>query len=136
MRAVLDTNVYVSAFVFGGLPRAVFEEAERGTFELFSSTHIKEETERILREKFNWSQGKVSQAVEPLWEISTIVVPKQTLSVLQDESDNRILECAASAQAFCIVSGDNDLLSLGEFEGILIFTVREFLASLAGELAA
>jgi uncharacterized protein len=132
MRAVIDTNVYVSALVFGGVPRSVFEHAEKGTFALAVSAAIQEETARILREKFGWSTAKCTEALKPMWEIADVVIPQCNLSVLEDETDNRILECADEAGADFVVSGDNDLLSLTSFEGIAILTVRQFLDRLTG----
>jgi predicted nucleic acid-binding protein len=51
MRIVVDTNVIVSALVFGGLPRRVFEVAESGGCELYYSAEIESETRRVLHDK-------------------------------------------------------------------------------------
>jgi predicted nucleic acid-binding protein len=58
------------------------------------------------------------------------VKPNEKLRVLDDEADNRILECAAEGRADVIVSGDRHLLSLKEFREIPILRVAEFLARL------
>jgi predicted nucleic acid-binding protein len=52
LRVVLDSNVYVSALLFGGNPRAVVECAESGRFQFAISQPIKSEVERILATKF------------------------------------------------------------------------------------
>ena len=127
MRAVLDTNEYVSALVFGGMPRQILERAERGAFELLVSAHIREEIERVLSDKFDWSLERVAQALGPLWEIAHFVTPQETVSASRDETDNRILECAIESGAQVIVSYDNDLLTLTPFEGIHILKAREFI---------
>jgi predicted nucleic acid-binding protein len=54
MRIVVDTNVIVSALVFGGLPRRVFEAVESGRCEFHYSADIENETRRVLRDKFGW----------------------------------------------------------------------------------
>jgi putative PIN family toxin of toxin-antitoxin system len=94
MRAVLDTNEYISALVFGGIPRQILERAERGDFELVVSAHIREEIERVLCDKFDWSLERVAHALDPIWEIAHFMTPQKILSASRDETDNRILECA------------------------------------------
>ena len=48
------------------------------------------------------------------------IAPKLTIKVCRDEKDNKFLECAESAKADYIVSGDEDLLSLKKYKGIPI----------------
>ncbi len=62
---VLDSNVYVSALIFGGNPRAVIECAEDGLIGLSISDPIRAEVERILVEKFSWPQERVREATYP-----------------------------------------------------------------------
>jgi len=61
IRIVLDTNVIVSALVFGGIPRGVLELAEAGQCEFFYSKPIKTEVSRVLSEKFDWPQIMLQQ---------------------------------------------------------------------------
>jgi putative PIN family toxin of toxin-antitoxin system len=64
-----------------------------------------------------------------LFEAAAVVVfPSDAFAVVSDESDNRVLEAAAKGGADCIVSGDEDLLSLGSFHGIIIERPGDFLA--------
>lgn len=130
MRAVLDTNEYISAFVFGGPPRDVFQCAERGEYELVVSAHIREEIERVLTGKFGWSLEQIAWAVDPLWEIAHFVTPQGTITASRDETDNRILECAVESGAEVIVTNDKDLLVLNPFQDIYILRAHEFLAAL------
>jgi len=51
MRIAADTNVIVSALVFGGVPRSVFEVVESGYCELYYSADIESEARRVLQEK-------------------------------------------------------------------------------------
>jgi predicted nucleic acid-binding protein len=64
MKAVLDTNEYISGLVFGGLPREILEHAERGDFELVVSDHIRYEIERVLSDKFDWPLKSVSTGIK------------------------------------------------------------------------
>ncbi len=61
----------------------------------------------------------------------TMVDPAESLSVIADPPDNRVLEAAVAGEADYIVSGDRDLLDLGKYEGIEIVTPAMFLAILA-----
>jgi len=130
MRVVIDTNEYISALVFGGLPRQVLEHAERGEYELVVSAHIQKEIERVLHGKFKWPFERIAWATDPLWEIAYLVTPKLSIKASRDETDNRILECAVESGAAAIVTGDNDLLILSPFEGIQIVAAQQFLRRL------
>jgi putative PIN family toxin of toxin-antitoxin system len=130
MRAVLDTNEYISAFMFGGAPREVLQRAERSEYELVVSAHIREEIERVLTGKFGWSLEQIAGAVDPLWEIARFVTPQVPISASRDETDNRILECAVESGAEVIVTNDNDLLVLNPFQDIYILRAHQFLAAL------
>jgi putative PIN family toxin of toxin-antitoxin system len=127
MRVVLDSNEYISAFVYGGLPREALERAERGEYELVVSAHIREEVERVLRDKFKWSRERIAQAADPIWRIARFVTPAETISASRDATDNRILECAIESGAGVIVTYDKDLLVLTPFERIPIIRAREFI---------
>src|ERR1700675_4197086 len=107
MRIVADTNVIVSALVFGGVPRRVLELADSAVCELFYSEAIQVEVRRVLLEKFGWSEVKVDEVLLELWRMGELVIPRSKVNVVFDDpDDNRILECALSASATCVVSGD------------------------------
>jgi putative PIN family toxin of toxin-antitoxin system len=128
MRIVVDTNVIVSALVFGGLPRRVFEMVERGHCEFYYSTEIQSETRRVLRDKFGWDEQQLESYLPVLWSLGKRVTPGSRVdAVKEDPDDNRILECAIAAGADMIVSGDRHLLKLAAFEQITMLTAREFL---------
>ncbi len=128
MRLVFDTNVYVSAFLVpGSKSDLAFRLASRGVFELVISSEIAAETRDKLSTKFGYPEAQVDHAERAILEVATLVEPEDRLSVLEDEPDNRILECAVAAGAAAIVTGDKDLLSLGSYERIGIMTVAELL---------
>ena len=131
MRIVVDTNVIVSALVFGGLPRRIFEAVESGRCGFYHSADIESETRRVLRAKFGWDEERLDRYLPVLWRLGERVMPRRRVNaVREDPDDNRILECALAADADTIVSGDGHLLRLGAFEGITILTPREFLRAL------
>ncbi len=49
--------------------------------------------------------------------------------MLKDEPDNRILECAMAGKAEAVVTGDRALPALRRYQGIRIFSLKEYLAS-------
>lgn len=129
LKVVFDTNVYISAILTAGKPRAVLSESfRREEIEVLVSEVILTEIERILRLKIR----------RPLWDIITILIAirqnstlispeSELLVVTEDEADNRIIECAFQGKAQYIVSGDRHLLSLKEYQGIRILSPTEFL---------
>lgn len=62
--------------------------------------------------------------------VATIVRPVRKVTILKDVPDNRILECAVTADADLIVTGDSHLIKLKEFEGIPIARLADFLRTI------
>lgn len=128
MKVVFDTNVFVSAFIVpGGKGEEALLLAQRRKVDLYTSVPILTETTRILRTKFNQPERDVLAALKQISRAATIVRPARTVSVLEDLPDNRILECAVSAQADLVVTGDHHLLALKEFEGVPLVRLADFL---------
>ncbi len=134
MRMVFDTNVYISAFAAPGSRSSLaLQLAARGVFELVVSPAILAELRRKLSGlKFGFSKQELDDADRDIGEIATVVEPEVELSVLDDEPDNRILECAVASGASAIVTGDKELLALGSYEGIGIMTVAGLLYTFPG----
>lgn len=127
-RVVFDTNIYISALVFGGNPNRCLDLAKEHTITLFVSHAILLELGTKLYEKFSYTSEEVKRTFRNIGRYATIVIPKSRLSLISDEPDNRILECAKEANADYIVSGDKKhLLSLKKFEGIPILSATAFL---------
>ncbi|HEY1341546.1 MAG TPA: putative toxin-antitoxin system toxin component, PIN family [Bryobacteraceae bacterium] len=131
IRAVVDTNLYVSALVFGGKPAAVIQLADEGAFELVVCAQIRDELAATLTRKFGWSSDRVRHASDVLWNRASWVVPPQLPPASRDRDDDFILACALEAGAGFVVTGDQDLLALHPFRGIAVFTPADFLARLS-----
>lgn len=128
MRVVFDTNIYISALVFpGGLAEKAIYRVLEGKDELFISKAILDELLRVLATKFSKDREELARLAVWLSEIAQFVSPKRKITVLRDEADNRILECAVEAGAEVIVTGDREILDLVQFEGIRILSLREYL---------
>ena len=124
---VLDSNVYVSALVFGGNPRAILQLAEQGLFEVSVSDPIKADVQRVLGLKFAWSKTRIDDATDYLWSLTHDAIPQQTVTDCVDPDDNCVLECALESHARVIVTGDNHLLKLHPYREISILTPKQFL---------
>ena len=121
--------MYISAFAAPASRSSLaLQLAARGAFELVVSPAILAELRRKLTEpKFGFSEAELDDADRDIGEIANVVEPEVELSVLDDEPDNRVLECAVAAGAVAIVTGDKELLSLENYEGIGIMTVADLL---------
>ena len=123
-----DTNIYISALNFDGVQRRLLAAARLRFVELAISEALLDEVRRVLRDKFAWLPAAIASAVDRLLAFAQRVEPTLRLDVIaRDPSDNRVLECAVAAGSRFIVTGDNDLLSLGTYEGIRIMKVAAFL---------
>jgi predicted nucleic acid-binding protein len=69
-RVTLDSNVYLSGFVFGGKPKRVLEMAIDGEIEVAVSDPIIQEVRRHLLGKFGWSEPRAADAIESIAEFA------------------------------------------------------------------
>lgn len=128
IRAVADTNVYISALMFGGLPEFFLDLAFARAFMLFVSEAILGELEEKLRGKFAVAPEDAHAIRTKLENTAHVIEPDCVLNLVEDDPDyNRVLECAVAARAEFLVTGDRHLLRLGSHAGISILTVRRFI---------
>lgn len=128
MKVVFDTNVLVSALVFPGgrgeeALRRIIEERDQ----LIISKPILDELLGILARKFSRNAEELAHVAVFLSNLGLSVRPRRRLQVVKDAPDNRILECALTGRAEAIVTGDHALLSLGEYKGVRIISLRDYL---------
>ena len=128
VRVVADTNVFISALMFGGLPGTFLDLALLQSFLLVTSPALLDELDEKLHLKFGLSPNDADLVRAQLQSSAVVVKPTVILAVIKDDpDDNRVLECAAAGEANYIVSGDRHLLQLRSYEGIPILTVRHFM---------
>lgn len=128
LRVVADTNIYVSAFAFGGQIGKILEFAQEGRFELYISRFIISEIRRTFTKKFHWPPDKLAALISNVLRFTYLVEPTERIHVIsRDPSDNHILECAVASYAHIIVTGDRHLQDLNHFENIEIISPRNFL---------
>jgi len=130
MKAILDTNVLISAYVFpGGKPEAVYRLALEGHLEIGTSRTLLAEFGRVLGQKFGWIPDRVEAAVAQMTRIAAVVEPGEVVKfVSADPADDRVLEAARAFGADVIVSGDRHLLDLGTWSQIEVLSPAEFIA--------
>ena len=129
LRIVLDTNILISAIVFGGKPREILEKIITNKIRLAILKDILDETDGVLSgKKFKYPPQVVYEIRNAIEELGEIIVPEKRINrIKKDPDDNRILECALTANADFIISGDNHLLEIKDFQNIPIISPAEFL---------
>ena len=131
MRVVLDSNIYVAALTLpGGRADIALGAAVNGRYVALLSEPILGETLGVLGRKLSRDKEELARAALFLSELAEPVSPRNRLSILGDEPDNRVLECATEGGAELIVTGDKAMLRLGKFQGVEILSLRTFLSRL------
>ena len=130
MPVVFDTNVVVSAVLMASSSpsRAIRWAAANDTI-LASAATLSELASTIEREKFDRYASRLSRREFVAFFQATVqmVVVRRSVRICRDPKDDKFLEVAANGGANAIVSGDDDLLALGSFEGLPILRASEYL---------
>jgi putative PIN family toxin of toxin-antitoxin system len=129
MKLVLDTNIYISSYYFGGNPRKILERIIDGMDELYIAKEILEEIDSVMvRSKFKTAANDVAYFIRMIEEIANLVIIKGYVkNVCRDKDDDKILECGLLGNVNYIITGDNDLLILKTYEHIKIITPNEYM---------
>ena len=128
MRIVFDSNILISALTLpGGQGDRALATVLAGDATLILCKPVLGEVLRILGTKFSRDAEELSRVAVLLGDLAEWVEPRLKVSVLKDDPDNRVLECALAAKVTLIVTGDRAMLDLGSFEGIEITSLRTFL---------
>ncbi len=137
MRIVADTNTVLSGLLWQGPPRQIIDQARAGAVTLHTSLVLLAELAEVIgRGKFTRRilRANISAArlVEDYRRLAVLVEPQPLPApVSRDPDDDHVLACALAAEAALVVSGDDDLLSLGTFRDSRILTAREALDLIA-----
>ena len=134
MKAVFDTNIFVSALAIpGGHAERAIDLVIDARVTLCISKEIIHEVLGILAQKFSKGPEELSRTAVLLSELAELGAPRKKLAILDDEPDNRILECAVTGSAEIIVTGDRVMLDLRIYQGIRILSLRRFLPECVGD---
>ena len=128
MAAVLDSNIWISAFVFRGGPLELVEMGLDGSLDIVVSQSIIDETLRVMKDKFRAKPMELERALAIMTTSARRVEPVvQVRAVKDDPNDDHVVSCAVAAGVEAILTGDKDLLRMGSFESISMVRVPDFL---------
>jgi uncharacterized protein len=133
MRIVLDTNIWVSAIIWGGIPDQIVLLQQRRLVTIGMSEELLNELEttfnkKKIHPKLNALGLTVSSAINLVRE-SVVLYPIAELFVpeLRDPDDSIVLATAIASNSEVIITGDQDLLVLANYENIKILTAKDFI---------
>ena len=141
LRIVLDTNVFVSGLLTKqGVSAQILNAWRDRQFLLLTSVAIITELQNTLRyphirERYRITDAEVNHLTS-LLEYDALLVPGHINvagAVPEDPDDEKFLACAIDGQANYNVSGNHHLLELGEYQGIPILSVRQFIEQISRE---
>lgn len=129
LKAVLDTNVYLSGIIFGGNPRHILDLIIQKKITAITSPAILLEISQKLEQKFSWSEEQILVTIKTLAKTTTVVSPKKRLNIVKaDKNDNKIIEVGIEGAANYIITGDKHLLKIKKYQNIKIVSPIEFLS--------
>jgi putative PIN family toxin of toxin-antitoxin system len=128
VRIVLDTNVLVSGIFWGGAPFRILEHWISGELDLLVAPDILDEYVRVINSLGKKQPGLAAQWIDIITACPLIIKKRVSLSLSRDPDDDKFLECAVAGMADCIVSGDDDLLTLKHVHTIPILKPAAFIS--------
>jgi putative PIN family toxin of toxin-antitoxin system len=128
MRLVLDTNIFISAFYWGGNSQRVINRIIEGIDELYSSNAILDEISNVMaRPKFKSGTEIIDRYIRSIEKMGKKVCVKGTIKgICRDKDDDDKIECGEICSADYIITGDKDLLVLKNYRHIKIITPKEY----------
>jgi uncharacterized protein len=127
---VFDTNTLVSAFMFpNSNPKKAYNLAKTTGLIFVSDITFSELETVFLRPKFDRYVHLTDRkrAIEEYRSAVKFVNHTETITDCRDSKDNKFLELAITANADCLITGDEDLLILNPFRNIPILNAFDFL---------
>ncbi|MBW0436028.1 putative toxin-antitoxin system toxin component, PIN family [Leptospira yasudae] len=131
LKVLLDTNIYISAILFKGKPRLVFQDLIDEAFTGYISREILDEIESTLsKPKFKLNDNFIKIVLSEIRDITTLIKNKPIKDYLdlRDRDDYHILESAFAAKVDYLITGDKDLLTLQKIKNFRIITPDEYLS--------
>src|SRR4051794_28020758 len=128
--AVVDASVLVSAFLFPeSVPGRVLKLAQQGVFEMHLSPILLDETRYALlstrlRDAYGHDDAAVTAWCADLEGVGTVFAGTlpDVGQACRDPNDDHVIATAIAVNAGIIVTGDKDLLTLGQFQSVRILT--------------
>lgn len=132
MRVVFDTNVLLSATLWqGSVAQKLLAKLVATNAEFFTSGQILSEYQKVLKRDFNSSDEEIASRTTLILSFAKWVqIQHDIKAVLDDPEDDKILECAKTCSADYIITYDQHLLKLGQYEGIQIRKPEEIIGTI------
>ena len=130
LKVVLDTNVLVSALLFGGELTKIAGFWRKGMISPLLTRETFQEFRRVLEyPKFALTRNEIALFLEEeiLPFFTVVEVKEMTKRVCRDPDDDKFIACALAGKVDYLISGDADLLTLKSYETIKITTPSQFL---------
>ena len=129
MKIVFDTNVLISSTLWdNSVAQKFLFKCIKENVQIFSSQDIIEEYKEILARDFDYEEQKIGEILQRVLRFLTLVTPSQKIdAVKEDPDDNKIIECSLESKSDYIISYDQHLLKLKEYQGIKVTRPEEAL---------
>lgn len=128
MRAILDTNVFISGIFFSGPPSQILKAWANKKFQLVLSQPKLDEYQRVSEElSSKFSSIDISQILDFVMIHELFVDTRDiSITVCDDPDDDKFIECALAGKCEIIISGNKHLLKLSKYRGVAILALRDF----------
>ncbi len=128
MKIVLDTNVLINGFKDEySFEKKIIDAVIAGEIEAYANKQTLQENKLISSQLI--SNADYEKELNNLFSKINWVVNRRQIRVVRDPEDNKILESAVEARAEYLVTSDNDLLKIGEYQKVKIVNPSEFWAN-------
>ena len=129
---VFDTNILISATLSQrSNPYRCLQLAKDGLIQSVTCREILDEFQEKLLSKFDYSPQDAQSTTDQVLDYSQLVnITNSLKGMCADPDDDMVLECGVVANANYIVTGDKHLLSLGDYQSIMILKATDFMASI------
>lgn len=126
-KVTIDTNVIISALIFGGNSKIIIEKLLKREFIAFTSIQLVSELVETLLIKFDFTREMILKLDALIASNFAVVYPTKRINVARDVDDNRVLEVAVTSNSKYIITGDKDLLVIKRYKNIDIISPKEFI---------
>jgi putative PIN family toxin of toxin-antitoxin system len=133
IKVVIDTNVIISAMLFGGIPGELISLWKSDRIKPLASKEIIDEYIKVLTyPKFELSEAEINYILynEILPYFDIIHIKDSPVIIKVDPSDDKFIHCAKTGKAGIIITGDQHLLNLKTYQKIKILTPAKFIDNL------
>src|SRR3989344_1596395 len=122
MKVTLDTNILISSTFWDGDSNKILNKVENNKIELILSEKLIKEFTKVfnyeeIQNKIRDKSLEMNRTVEKVISLSKIVMPLSKFDIVSEDSDdNKVIECAVEGKVDYIITNDNHLLNIKEFQ--------------------